>query len=564
MIAPHKLRFPSSRLKRILPLLAIGIFTLSGTAQDRVANDVREADAPCGHCHRQIFESYLKTPMANASGLANERLYPGSFRHDPSGVVYAITDQSGQATLAYTLPTTPPIQISERLQYFLGSGHLGLTYLYSKSGYLLESPIAYYSALRGYAMKPGFQRSRELPPALTLNPSCLRCHMSSVRKQVNGTDNLYTGLPFEHAGISCESCHGDSRQHLASRGRTPVVNPMKLSPQKRDSTCSVCHLEGDTSVEHRDRSVLDFKPGDDLNDFMSYFIYIGENTTRRAVSEIEQFNSSRCKIASGPGMSCMNCHDPHISPAAEERVDFFRTKCLACHAQIKYKTQHYSSSPDCTSCHMPRTGAQNIPHVAWTDHRIRQHPNQPDLAAVPNHARELIPILTEKSSQRDLALAYYNLVVVKGLTAERPRAWQMLIAAERSDPDDLAVLRALGITAELNGDDSHAKNYYLAVLKKTPENLAAGTNLGTLLAKSGDLEAAATLWQQTFRQNADIPELGQNLAKAQCMLGQKEAAESTLKIVLTYSPGLSQARHSLAKMEDGSEPCLKRPASENK
>jgi Flp pilus assembly protein TadD len=101
-------------------------------------------------------------------------------------------------------------------------------------------------------------------------------------------------------------------------------------------------------------------------------------------------------------------------------------------------------------------------------------------------------------------------------------------------------------------------------LKETPENLAAGTNLGTLLAKSGDLEAAATLWQQTFRQNADIPELGQNLAKAQCMLGQKEAAESTLKIVLTYSPGLSQARHSLAEMEDGSQPCLKRPASENK
>ncbi|WP_353062422.1 hypothetical protein RBB77_14075 [Tunturibacter psychrotolerans] len=216
----------------------------------------------------------------------------------------------------------------------------------------------------------------------------------------------------------------------------------------------------------------------------------------------------------------MSCHDPHIS-----RVDFFRTKCLVCHSQVKYAAQHYPSNPDCTNCHMPRTGAQNIPHIAWTDHRIRQHPNQPDLAAVPTKTRELVPILTENSSPRDFALAYYNLVVVKGLTAERPRAWQMLLAAERSDPNDLAVLRALGITAELNRDDAHARNYYVAVLKKNPDNLAAGTNLGTLLANSGDLEAAATLWKQTFRQNADIPELGQNLARAQCTLGQKDAAE---------------------------------------
>jgi predicted CXXCH cytochrome family protein len=549
---------------RILLLLAIGICTLRGVTQDRVATSVREADSPCGQCHRQILESYLKTPMANASGLATEKLYAGSFTHAPSGVLYAISDQSGQATLNYTLPTNPPTRISERLQYFLGSGHLGLTYLYSKDGYLLESPIAYYSALQGYAMKPGFQRSRELPAALTLNPSCLRCHMSSVQKQVSGTDNLYTGLPFEHVGVTCESCHGESRQHVASRGRIPVVDPIKLSPENRDSTCNICHLEGDTNVERRNRSVLDFKPGDDLNDFLSYFVYVGENTTHRAVSEIEQFNSSRCKIASGQRMSCMSCHDPHTSPSAEERVSFFRAKCLTCHTQVKYATQHYNSNPDCTSCHMPRTGAQNIPHVAWTDHRIRQHPDQPDLAAATTQAQELVPILTDKSSPRDLALAYYNLVVVKGLAVERPKAWQMLIAAERSDPDDLAVLRALGITAELNGDDNDAKNYYLAVLKRDPENLPAGTNLGTLLAKGGDVEAAAARWQQTFRQNADIPELGENLAKAQCLLGRKDAAEATLKIVLTYSPGLSHARQALAAMEDGSQPCLIHAVSENK
>jgi len=551
------------RLLRALPLFLLAVFSLRGLPQDKAATPVRDADAVCSQCHRTIFETYLKTPMANASGLAGERLTPGSFRHAPSGVIYTVSNQA-HPTLNYTLPTAPPIKIKERLYYFLGSGHLGLTYLYSKNGYLLESPIAYYANLKGYAMKPGFQRSRELPAALTLNPSCLRCHMSSVNKQVEGTDNLYRGLPFEYVGITCESCHGDSREHVASGGRTAVVNPVKLSPAKRDSICSLCHLEGDTSVERRDRSVLDFKPGADLTDFMSYFVYAGENTTQRAVSEIEQFQSSRCRIASGPGMSCMTCHNPHASPTAEERTNFYRAKCLTCHAQDKYVAEHYVATRDCTSCHMPKTGAQNIPHVAWTDHRIRQHPGQPDLETVPARTPELIPILASTSKSRDLALAYYNLVVVKGLTTERSRAWQMLSVAEKSDPEDPAVLRALGIIAQLNQDDAHAKTYYQDVLKKDPENLTAATNLGTLLARAGDLQAAADSWQRAFRQNADIPALGQNLAKAQCMLGSKEAAEDTLRTVLVYSPGMGEVRHTLTALEDGSRSCPAPEAKENR
>ena len=546
-----------------MPLFLTAAFPLHGLPRDKAATTVREADAVCSQCHRGIFETYLKTPMANASGLASERLTPGTFRHTQSGVIYMVSNQA-EPTLGYTLPTTPPIEIKERLQYFLGSGHLGLTYLYSKNGYLLESPIAYYANLKGYAMKPGFQRSRELPAALTLNPSCLRCHMSSVNKQVEGTDNLYRGLPFEHVGITCESCHGDSREHVASSGRTPVVNPVNLSPAKRDSTCSVCHLEGDTSVERRDRSVLDFKPGDDLTDFMSYFVYAGENTTQRAVSEIEQFQSSRCRIASGPGMSCMTCHNLHASPTAEERTDFYRAKCLTCHTQDKYVAAHYVATRDCTSCHMPRTGAQNIPHVAWTDHRIRQHPNQPDLQSLPSLTPELVPILAGPNIARDLALAYYNLVMVEGLTTEKPRAWRMLIAAEKSDPDDPAVLRALGITAQLNQDDAHAEIYYRDVLKKDPENLAAGTNLGTLLAKAGNLQEAANSWQRAFNQNADIPALGQNLAKVQCMLGAKEAAEDTLRTVLLYSPGLVKVRDTLLALEDGRQSCSATAAKENR
>ena len=30
-------------------------------------------------------------------------------------------------------------------------------------------------------------------------------------------------------------------------------------------------------------------------------------------------------------MSCTSCHDPHYEPPAEERVSYYREKCLTCH-----------------------------------------------------------------------------------------------------------------------------------------------------------------------------------------------------------------------------------------
>ncbi len=274
---------------------------VAGQSQQRAAT-VREADAVCAGCHREIVESYLKTPMANASGLAEDRLHTGTYRDGPSGMEYTVSRDASGVLLHYAKGAgAGEPRGSERLAYYLGSGHIGLTYLYDKNGYWLESPVAFYEKLQGYAMKPGAEGMHTMPPALPLNPSCLRCHMGGVAKQVEGTDNLYRGLPFQQVGIPCEGCHGDAREHVATKGQAAVVNPVKLSPERRDSTCVVCHLEGDTSVEHRGKAVLDYKPGDDLRDSITYFVTAGEMSTKRAVSEIEQFNCEPVQGGDGAG-----------------------------------------------------------------------------------------------------------------------------------------------------------------------------------------------------------------------------------------------------------------------
>jgi tetratricopeptide (TPR) repeat protein len=534
----------------VLPL--IGMIPGLALAASGGATPVGEADAVCAKCHLEIFRNYLRTPMANASGVATERLMPGNLIHTQSGIEYRVSLESNAAWLSFRRPGDPDINGKERLDYFLGSGHLGLTYLYSKNGYLLESPIAYYPDLKSYDMKPGLGNIQHMPGALPINSTCLRCHMSAVQRPDSGTENRYQGLAFLHTGITCESCHGDSREHVSTDGLKAVVNPMKLAPEKRDSVCIVCHLEGTTSVEHRDRVVIDFRPGDDIGDYISYFAYARGTTTRRGVSEIEQFNSSRCKQMTGAGMSCMNCHDPHRSPIAEERTAFYRSKCLSCHTKPKYAAAHYPSNPDCTSCHMPKTGAKNIPHVAWTDHRIRQHPDDAANTTVAGEM-ELVPILPGSSS-RDLALAYYNLAV-NGNTAAKPHATALLTAAAESAGGDEAVLRALGILSEWNGDNARSKELYRAILERDPDSLTATTNLGTLLAKSGYLQAAAALWRPAFTRNEDILGLGENLSTLECLLGDKDRSKDALRRVLAYSPDIPEIRTKLKAIETGSQKC---------
>ena len=541
-------------------LVMVTLLPGASAGQSQRAMTVREADAPCAGCHREIVESYLKTPMANASGLAEDRLHTGTYRDGPSGMEYTVSRDADGAVLRYAKGSGAGAgepRGSERLAYFLGSGHIGLTYLYEKNGYWLESPVAFYEKLQGYGMKPGAEGMHSMPPALPLNPSCLRCHMGGVAKQVEGTDNLYRGLPFAQMGIPCEGCHGDAREHVATKGQAAAVNPVKLAPERRDSTCVVCHLEGDTSVERRGKAVLDYKPGDDIRESITYFVKAGEMSTKRAVSEIEQFNVSRCKMATGPAMSCMNCHDPHRTVAETEKVGFYRAKCLTCHeTQGFVAAKHAGGSPDCIGCHMPKTASENIAHVAWTDHRIRRRPD----GALPVGLErtdvpvELVSVLGGPTQVRDLGLAYYNLAV-DGMKPARVKAKQLLTVAARKDAGDAVVERSLGVLAEMEGNRQEAAGFYRAALAAEPANYAAGMNLGTLLAQGGDLEAAVRLWTTAFQNNQDVPELGQNLAIVECRLGDAPGAEAVLKTVLTYSPGVASAREMLVAIGNGRQTC---------
>jgi Tetratricopeptide repeat/Cytochrome c554 and c-prime len=515
-----------------------------------VVTPVSTADARCGTCHAEILRSYLSTPMANASGLAEAKLKTGAYDHQPSGMRYALSMQGSKLILTYRDANDSWIAASHQLDYFLGSGHLGLTYLYSLNDYLFESPIAYYAATQSLDLKPGLEAMTQAPPALPVQAECLRCHMSAVQHSDPGTINRYGGLPFLHAGITCESCHGDSERHLSTGGQSAVVNPSKLNANLRDSICISCHLEGDISVERAGHSALDFKPGDPISDYVSYFIYGGQAATKRGVSEVEQLSLSKCKRTSGDAMSCMSCHDPHYTPeGTAEKAAFYRKKCLTCHTGSTFATAHHPETPDCVSCHMPRTGAENIAHVAWTDHRILKHPEALDAAAKPSPGDTLVPVFSPGVTERDVALAYYK-SLLEGNVAVQQKAFEKLESLKPGLTEDKDALVALGVIVEGRGDLKQAQELFQEVLARDPLNLIAISNLGTLLAKSGNLQAAISLWRPAFEQNEDVVGLAKNLARVECAAGDAAAARATLEKTLQYSPGLRDVRQLMTQLQD--------------
>ena len=390
-------------------------------------------------------------------------------------------------------------------------------------------------------MKPGLADMRQMPPAIPIQSACLRCHMSSVQASVAGAINRYQGPAFLHTGITCESCHGDSVEHTRSGGKERIVNPTHLDAERRDSVCISCHLEGDVSVEHAGTSASSYRAGASISTYLSYLCSQQGGSERARGERGGAAEPKYLQARSGDAMSCMSCHDPHFTPGPEQRVAFYRAKCLACHAQPAFAAAHHPENQDCTSCHMPRTGAENIPHVAWTDHRILRLPA--GATSPPNATRtsELVSIFSPNATQRDLAPGELQASVGWGRSFEN-RAFEQLSALQDSIADDQDALDALGTLRAERGDLEGAEQVFRRVLVLDPVDLTALSNLGILLAKQGNLAVATQLLRKAFDNNSDIPGLAVDLARVECAEGDGAAARATVQTALVYSPALEELR----------------------
>jgi hypothetical protein len=540
---------------RLLVFIAVAVPAAVAANESSTANP----DAACAGCHREIYDSYQKTPMAQASGAATDGLLPGEFTHAASGVHYRLFLRDGRAWLSYDRPNAPSeraLKGEQELIYFIGSGQRGRTYLFQKQGYWFESPVNWYSKQRVWDMNPKSLHVREMPFTLEVDAGCLHCHATAVQLSLPGARNHFGAQPFLHGGITCQSCHGDPASHLASRGAAPILNPAKLSPSRRDSVCLQCHLEGETAVNIQGRSLSAFVPGEDLSDYVTHFVHAGElGPNGRATSQWEALLQSECKRKSGDRLTCTTCHDPHSSPPIEQRLSYFRSRCLTCHGAPSFVSKHHPDQPDCSGCHMPREKTGDVAHEQVTDHRIQRRP-MPSLDHAAANTGDLTVVGGGPLSDRELGLAYFQFAE-RGDAQAGHRATQLLEQAERrggeqADPD---LHTALGFMEQLSGDRQVAMREYQAALRANPEDSVAAGDLAILQARAGDVKNAVTGLQWVSEHDPADTSASMDLAMIECAIGDPQAAITALQHLLEFSPDDGKARQALAAIESKTERC---------
>ena len=543
----------------------------TGVAGGRV---MANPDAVCRTCHQQIYDRYEKTPMAMGSGLAldgldDAELSAKNLVHGASGVTYRVSVRGGKAYLDYDRAAgggRGALEGEHPLEYFIGSGRRGRTFLYQQEGLWFEVPINWYGKKQLWDMAPAYEGAQRMPDPLPVDPNCLHCHTGETQMSTGAARNHYADAPFLAAGVGCAACHGDAKAHLAGvnggkPGTGPIVNPNKLDAGRRDDACIQCHLEGDAAIYLPGKSLAAFKPGDDLNKSVIYFIDNSKaQLGRRASSQYEALLRSACKRASGDKLTCTTCHDPHSSPAPEERVAFFRAKCLACHTSEKMAT-HHPEQKDCASCHMPTRTTLDISHEQLTDHDIEAKPKSAEETTglvltdlTRGRPRELVPVGSVTAGDRELGLAYAELAQ-HGDRSSGERALRLLKSAEAKGADDADLHDQLGYLLQVSGDAKAAAGEYLAALKQRPRDTTAAANLAVLDAGTGQGAEAVRLLTQVVQDDPSQTAAGLNLAFLECRMGRKDDALATVQRMLVFNPDSAAARRMVESGRYGGQVC---------
>jgi hypothetical protein len=444
----------------------------------------------------------MQTPMARSSGVVGN-VPPATFQ--AAGLEYSVAGNS--FSFRYQGET-----IHRRLDYYIGAGVTGRSYLTSIDGFLFQAPISWYASTSQWDLSPGYESQNEPNLVRAVEPSCLNCHASGVLSR-GGTVNGYERPPFIEAGVSCERCHVNSELHATSFKSGKLVRPKPV----RSSVCEQCHLPGVVTIGS------------------SVFVWDGLARESTVNGHFEQLARSRCARASGGKLWCGSCHNPH----GEQN---YRQLCMRCHTPASC-TATNRTSEDCIGCHMPRISAQTVQHAAITDHTIPRRPPASRPSDVPEDAKLRLFGGGEPAS-RELGLAYAAIAL-----RDNNRIWgQRALDLLEKVPADAKVLTQLAQLVERRGQQQRACDLYARAVAADPAPVAAAINLGTCYAEKGELDKSIGLWRAALSRIPGLDAARSNLAVALFRSGRVAAAHEVLTEGLKFNPASARTRQLLQEM----------------
>ena len=362
----------------------------------------------CKLCHQDIYNTFIKTGMGKSFDVASKTKSSGDYHnsviYDKIGDFYykAFWQNDSLRFLEYRLQGRDTIyKRLETVNYIVGSGQHTNSHIQSVNGYLNQMPMTFYTQKKKWDLPPGFEDGHNSRFMRKIGLECMSCH-NNYPEFVLGSENKFTAVP---EGINCERCHGPGSIHVAQRQTGSridtskyidysIVNPAKLSIDAQFDICQRCHLQGNAILKEG-KSFYDFKPGMKLSDFMTVFLPKYKNADDEFImaSHADRLKQSSCFIKSKEkvtsrasatdklkpykeAMTCVTCHNPHVS-VRETNPNVFNDACNSCHnengkSKIICSKKGITITSNCVSCHMPKSGSIDIPHVTVHDHFIRK------------------------------------------------------------------------------------------------------------------------------------------------------------------------------------------------
>lgn len=361
----------------------------------------------CRECHQSVYETFIKTGMGSSFDVASK--HKSAARFDEHALVYDTIKNfyykpfwQGDSLKFMEFRLQGKDTVHKRIEtvnYIVGSGQHTNSHIINTNGYLNQAPMTFYTQKGHWDLPPGFENGGNSRFSRLIGLECMSCH-NAYPEFVLGSENKFDVVKN---GIDCERCHGPGAKHVADKraGKLvdiskeidySIVNPAKLPVALQLDICQRCHIQGN-AVLNEEKSFFDFKPGMHLSDVMNVFmpVYAGRPDEHIMASHAERLKMSKCftetlkSVESGNeknalrpyehALTCVTCHDPHVSVKVTNN-DVFNGTCKNCHSETlknectekpeKLAAENYN----CVTCHMPKSGATDIPHVRVTDHYI--------------------------------------------------------------------------------------------------------------------------------------------------------------------------------------------------
>ncbi len=387
-------------MTRFAELIAAVILTamlLGGCQVAESGSPYRNLDAEyvgmeaCASCHADKAATYEQSQMGRSWEPATRANSAADFDnalpvYDPHLDLYyqALARGDSLFIIEYRLADGDTIHRRiERVDYIVGSGHHTNSHIMDVGGYLYQMPLTWYVQESRWDLAPGFKGPRNnMRFDRPIRTKCITCH-NGMPEIVKGSYNKYDAVPH---GINCERCHGPGSVHVDAMrsGRVvdvseeidyTIVNPAKLPVELQFSICQGCHVQG-AAVPKKGMTFADFRPGMPLASVENVFWPRFADSLHQFVmaSHGDRLTQSVCFRESPPEqpLTCITCHDPHV-PIETFDKGRYDVACQSCHAPAEVAERHLEPVEDgCVSCHMPVSGAADIPHVTITDHFIRR------------------------------------------------------------------------------------------------------------------------------------------------------------------------------------------------